>query len=101
MSDPTVGYQPINYQGRSPMKKIVLTFVCSLVICVLALAWSPATSVVAGNGGDNGKTTICHRTGSNSNPYVIITISNNALPAHFGENAHHPDKNGRSDHLLD
>lgn len=29
-----------------------------------------------------GKTTICHATGSATNPYVTITISNNALPAH-------------------
>jgi hypothetical protein len=29
-----------------------------------------------------GKTTICHKTGSKKNPYVLITVSNNALPAH-------------------
>ena len=29
-----------------------------------------------------GKTTICHSTGSDTNPYVEITVSNNALPAH-------------------
>jgi hypothetical protein len=29
-----------------------------------------------------GKTTICHRTSSKKNPWVIITVSNNALPAH-------------------
>ena len=29
-----------------------------------------------------GKTTICHATGSATNPYVEITISNNAVPAH-------------------
>lgn len=28
------------------------------------------------------KTTICHRTGSEKNPFVEITVSNNALPAH-------------------
>jgi hypothetical protein len=30
-----------------------------------------------------GKTTICHATGSATNPFVTITISNNALPAHM------------------
>jgi hypothetical protein len=30
-----------------------------------------------------GKTTICHRTGSATNPFVLITVSNNALPAHM------------------
>jgi hypothetical protein len=29
-----------------------------------------------------GKTTICHRTHSQKNPFVVITVSNNALPAH-------------------
>jgi hypothetical protein len=29
-----------------------------------------------------GKTTFCHATGSATNPYVTITTSNNALPAH-------------------
>jgi hypothetical protein len=32
--------------------------------------------------GPQGKTTICHATGSATNPYVEITISDNALPAH-------------------
>ena len=37
-----------------------------------------------GRPGDSppGKTTICHATGSDSNPYVTITISNSALAAH-------------------
>jgi hypothetical protein len=34
------------------------------------------------NNGHSGKTTICHATGSAKHPYVEITISNNALPAH-------------------
>jgi hypothetical protein len=33
-------------------------------------------------GGEQGKTTICHATGSATNPFVLIPISNNALPAH-------------------
>jgi hypothetical protein len=31
---------------------------------------------------EHGKTTICHATGSETNPYVVITISDNALDAH-------------------
>ncbi|MEO8285486.1 MAG: hypothetical protein ABI670_03505 [Chloroflexota bacterium] len=30
------------------------------------------------------KVTICHRTGSSQNPYVQITVSSNAVPAHSG-----------------
>lgn len=33
--------------------------------------------------GPAGKTTLCHATGSATNPYVTITVSNNALPAHM------------------
>ena len=33
---------------------------------------------------DQYKTTICHRTASKKNPWVEITVSNNALPAHQG-----------------
>ena len=31
----------------------------------------------------SGKVTICHHTGSGSNPFVTITVSVNALPAHL------------------
>ena len=37
-----------------------------------------------------GKTTICHSTGSSTNPYVEITISDNALKAHA---RHHDGRN--------
>ena len=30
------------------------------------------------------KVTICHHTGSEKNPFVTITVSRNALPAHLG-----------------
>lgn len=39
------------------------------------------------------KVTICHRTGSNKNPYRLITVSRKALKAH----RNHPPKNGRRD----
>ena len=34
------------------------------------------------NGGGNDKITICHATGSSTNPYVVITISVNGLNGH-------------------
>jgi hypothetical protein len=40
---------------------------------------------------------ICHRTGSDSNPYVVINIP---LTAWHGGHTTHPDLNGRSDILL-
>ncbi len=48
---------------------------------------APAPTKSPGRGNANshakaGKTTICHSTGSSTNPYVEITISDNALKAH-------------------
>lgn len=37
------------------------------------------------------KVTICHRTGSTKNPFVTITVSRNAVPAHL----RHGDRLGR------
>jgi hypothetical protein len=44
---------------------------------------------------------ICHRTGSDSNPYVVINIPTTAWnEAHSDTTGSHPDKNGRHDLML-
>ena len=54
------------------------------IACVAAIAaLAAAPAALAGGGGPDGKVTICHRTGSETNPIVVITISKNALPAHL------------------
>lgn len=62
-----------------------------LGLSVLALA-APAGAA------PQGKVSICHRTASNSNPYVLIRINENAVSAHIGPDAH-PAKNGREDYF--
>lgn len=63
----------------------------TLLAVIAAGALSTAPVAVAGgtdygnnhDGKNNGKVTICHFTGSATNPFVVITISVNALPAHL------------------
>jgi hypothetical protein len=58
----------------------------ALGVTGLALLGASATAVASppeSSGGD-GKITICHATGSDTNPYVSVTMSLNALKAHLG-----------------
>lgn len=43
---------------------------------------TPTTTPLVTNTATAMKVTICHRTGSQKNPYVMITVSQNAVPAH-------------------
>jgi hypothetical protein len=55
----------------------------ALVFFALILALVVAFMLYGNASGNNDKITICHATGSASNPYVEITIDSNALPAHI------------------
>jgi hypothetical protein len=55
-----------------------------------SVAWAATTDPPRGEQPDGpgygypgGKVTICHQTGSGTNPGVTITVSQNALPAHM------------------
>lgn len=61
----------MNGRSRKGLGALVTSFAL-----VAFLAPTPASSAPAG------KTTICHATGSETNPYVRITVSDEALPAH-------------------
>ena len=43
------------------------------------------------NAGPDDKISICHATGSDSNPYVEITISENGLNGHYAQGVHDGD----------
>ncbi len=64
----------------------IVTALFPVVLTFLVLGVVP--SAVA----KNEKQTICHRTGSSKNPYVVINPSKNA-----GGHSKHPDKNGHND----
>lgn len=82
------------YPGeRSKMRKLItLAVLAGLVTAGLALVAGTASAT------PQGKVSICHRTASDKNPYVLITVNQNAVDAHVGEGAH-PAKNGREDYF--
>lgn len=79
------------------MRKII-TAIC------LSIAFAVSGGIALGTGGDCGsceppkpepqKVTICHQTSSSTNPYVKITVSENALKAHAKHGDVKPDKYG-------
>ncbi len=55
-----------------------------LALTLLVVIVNFGVSGVSVTQADNdGKTTICHSTGSATNPFVVITISNNAVAQHL------------------
>lgn len=72
-----------------------------IVITVLAgaLFVTQNTMVKADNNSNNNKMTICHGTGSASNPFVRIVVSSNADGGHFNTNGT-PRAGHESDILL-
>jgi ABC-type sugar transport system substrate-binding protein len=64
-------------------KRISLLLAVALTAVILLVAGTAGGAFALGSGGDDGKVTICHRTGSETNPWVQITVGVNALPAHL------------------
>ena len=53
-----------------------------LISLAAAIGVFVALVPASGQAANDGKTTICHATGSAKNPYVRITVSNSALAEH-------------------
>lgn len=70
--------------------KVLRRLVVAMVIPALMLTLF-AVTILAAHGPD-GKTTVCHLTGNGG--YQAITISNNALPAHYRHGDVLPDTYG-------
>lgn len=81
---PQSGQSPM-IQMENPMKRILAT----AGIAGLALIGVTAPADAGGDGGD--KVSICHATGSETNPYVQISISENALNGNGGHASHEGD----------
>ena len=69
----------------------LLTACAALAVGIVAAAAGEQLDQYAPDGH---KATICHGTSSETNPYVLITVDEHALPAHFGPDG--PD--GESGH---
>lgn len=63
--------------------------VAFLAATTLALGCTTAAAYATGGGQDDHKTALCHRTASDSNPYVFIEVDNHALQAHLTNDKGH------------
>jgi hypothetical protein len=72
------------------------TRIAMFSLAIAAMTVSTATSAFATAPPDH-KVGICHRTGSETNPYVFIVVDVASLDAHFNVNPGHPPKDGRED----
>jgi hypothetical protein len=76
------------------MKRTILALGLLMALFALALTTPVSRKVTAagdkgnGKGGGHTPVTICHHTGSQKNPIVVITVDDDAVPAHF---ANHGD----------
>lgn len=67
-------------QGRMTAV-LAMAVAAALMLAAVAAACPKGGSGING-GGPKGKTTICHHTSSETNPWVTIRVSNSSLKAH-------------------
>jgi hypothetical protein len=74
--------------SRTQIRSVRALFALALIAVSIAIlllfgAFRPANAAATGEYEYSKKITICHHTGSNKNPTVTITVSENAVPAHL------------------
>jgi len=68
-------------------------------VALAAIVCAAGVTAVA-QGANGGKVLLCHGTASDSNPYVLISVSVNALAGHLDGTAPGHGKNNSPDYLL-
>ena len=68
---------------RALVVGVVAALASAALVSVVQAAWGTSAQRPAAADQYPKKVTICHRTGSNKNPFVTITVSRNAVPAHL------------------
>lgn len=81
------------------MKRRKLSLVVAAVAVVGAISTTPGLATPPGAGGDH-KVTICHVTGSERNPWVIITVDRAAWDGDGANDHTRHVKGDRQDHEL-
>lgn len=68
-----------------------------VLLALAALAFAGASTTLATKPDPEHKVAICHRTASDTNPYVYIEVDEASLDAHFNNLPGHPAKEWKSD----
>jgi hypothetical protein len=74
------------------MRSASVSAACGAVLVALVLV-APAGAA------PDGKVLVCHGTASDTNPYVLVSVSENALAGHFGEDPPGHGKNNYPDYV--
>ena len=80
-------------------RQVACFVVLSLVAAGLMTGWSGASVARADSGANDDKVTICHSTAADTNGWVVITISVNAVAQHFAEHKG-KERNDRVDFIV-